>query len=411
MRILLLTPMPPAPSAPGAIPVLLHAEFTGLAAHHDVTLVTVAGPEEHEIEAVRSLEDQGVDVHAVIRHKPHGLRWLARRRLKGAAWIRHAWPIRTVWYWEPTVQAVVDELAARRAFDVILAEDNATGVYDLPAGPLKVLTEHEVRRPRHLARPPGSPMAWPSWAAREFDWARWYRFQRSVWRRFDLLQVFSQRDAEAIGSIAPDLASRVHVNPFAVALPEASSPLVETGTVLFLGNFTHPPNVDAALWLAGSVMPELRLLRPGAKLVLAGAHPPAEVSRLAAPDIAVPGFVPDADALMRRSEVVVAPMRIGGGMRMKVLQAMGLGKPVVTTDRGAEGLMGPPEGRPVAIANDARTIAGEIAGLMADPSQRDALGAAAGRFVAEHHSPDAYAARFEAIVADECRRRLSATVP
>lgn len=397
VRILLLTPMPPHPSAPGAIPVLLNAELIGLAERHDVTVVTVAGPERHELEAVIALRTAGMEVHAVERWHGERSRWTRRRR-KSVAWLRGQWPWRTVWYWEPEAQQVIDRLVSKGPFDVILAEDNAMGIYRLPEGPLRVLTEYEVRRARRVARPPASPTVWPWWALREADWVRWPRYQRSVWRRFDLLQVFSDRDAEAVRAMAPELGERVRVNPFAIVLPELLSTDIEPGTVVFLGNFLHLPNVDAAVWLGRDIMPRLRALRPGVHLVVAGIHPPPEVKALVAPDIAVPGFVADADDLMRGAAVVVAPVRTGGGMRMKVLHAMALGKAVVTTTRGAEGLTTGGRRPPVAIADDADGFARLTAGLLADPSARDELGAAARSFVAAHHSPLAYATRFEAIV-------------
>jgi glycosyltransferase involved in cell wall biosynthesis len=142
-------------------------------------------------------------------------------------------------------------------------------------------------------------------------------------------------------------------------------------------------------------------------LALAGIHAPREIRSLAGPDIAILGAVADAEELMRRSAVVLAPVRIGGGMRMKVLHAMALAKPVVTTTRGTEGLNthGPP---PLAIADDADGIARATARLLADPAAGERLGAAARDYVSQHHAPSAYADRFEAVVARTAARRSHA---
>jgi polysaccharide biosynthesis protein PslH len=407
VRILLLTPMPPAPSAPGAIPVLLYAQLVGLSERHAVTLVTVAGPEPHEFEAVRRLAAAGVEVHAIERHEPHGrARWARRRRFAGA-WLHGRWPWRTVWFWQPGIQRLLDRLARERSFDVVVAEDNAMGIYRLPNGAVHALTEYEVRRPRPVRRPPLSPREWPRWAFGEADWLRWPRYEQDVWRRFDLLQVFTDRDADAVRAIAPELAERIHVNPFAIVLPPSVETPVEPDTVVFLGNYTHPPNVDAALWLGREIMPRLRGLRPGVRLALAGAYMPAEVRALAGPDIRVVGYVSDADALVRRNAVIMAPVRTGGGMRMKVLHAMALGKPVVTTPRGTAGLETDERLPPLAVASDEANMASVTAQLLADADARERLGAAARRYVEEHHSPQAYASRLEAIYAsaiDERRR-------
>jgi glycosyltransferase involved in cell wall biosynthesis len=408
VKLLLLTPMPPDATAPGAIPVLLQAQLEGLAERHAVTLVTVAGPDAAEIAAVRRLAAVGVDIHAVERRPLHGRsRWARRARLADA-WLAGRWPWRTIWFWQPRVQAVIDRLAARTSFDVIIAEDNAMGIYGLPAGPLRVLTEHEVRRERSVGRPPVAPRRWLRWSLAEADWRRWPEYQRSVWRSFDAVQVFTARDAGSLAAIAPELAERVDVNPFAVAMPDLERVPVQPGTVVFLGNYTHPPNVDAALWLAKEIMPRLRTLHPGARLALAGIHAPREIRSLAAPDIAILGAVPDAEALMRRSAVVLAPVRIGGGMRMKVLHAMALARPVVTTTRGTEGLDTDGRPPPLAVADDADGIASATAEFLSDPAAGERLGAAARDYVSQHHTPSAYAERLDAVVDRALARRSHA---
>jgi glycosyltransferase involved in cell wall biosynthesis len=405
VKILIVSPMPPDLSAPGAIPILLYAGVGGLAERHSVTLVTVAGPDERELQAVRDLEFNGVEVHAVCRSEPHGwARWERRARF-ARDWLRGDWPFRTAWFWDPRMQGVIDRVATGAAFDVVLAEDNAVGVYRLPRHPLRILTEHEVRRPRRAAAPPTSPRAWPAWAFGEADWRRWPSYHRAVWGEFDIVQVFTERDAEVARSIAPEVAGRLRVNPFSAPLPPSSDEGAEPDTIAFLGNFSHPPNVDAALWLAQEIMPRLKEIRPQVRLTIAGPNPPPRLTSLAGRSIQILGEIPDAEALMRRSAVIMAPVRTGGGMRMKVLSAMALGKPVVTTTRGSYGLVTTNGALPFVIADDAAGLARHAAELLADASARDRLGAAARRFVAVHHSPQAYARRLEAIVAEALASR------
>jgi glycosyltransferase involved in cell wall biosynthesis len=409
VKILIVSPMPPDRSAPGAIPVLLHAGVSGLAERHSVTLITVAGPDEHELRAVQNLEIKGIEVHAVCRSEPQGrARWERRVRF-ARTWLRGDWPFQTVWYWDPRMQGVIDRVTTGAAFDVVLAEENSVGVYRFPAEPLRILAEHEVRRPRPAMAPPVSPRGWPAWVFRESDWRRWPSYHRAMWGKFDIVQVFTERDAEVARSIAPEIAGRLRVNPFSVSapLPSPADEGTEPDTVAFLGNFSHPPNVDAALWLAREIMPRLEEIRPQVRLSIAGPWPPARLTSLAGRSIRVLGEVRDAEALMRRSAVIIAPVRTGGGMRMKVLSAMALGKPVVTTTRGSCGLMTADGTQPLVIADDAAGLARHTAELLADPAARERLGTAARRFVAVHHSPQAYARRLERIVA-EARRDTDA---
>ena len=397
MRILLVTPMPPRAEAPGAIQIVLHAELAALRKRHDVTLVTVAGDEPGEIEAVAELAESGIDVELVDR-RPASAAMRRRRRLQLAStWARGRYPWRTAWFADPRVQQTIDRLTASRSFDLAVVEDNSMGVFRLPAKLPSVLTEHEVRRARAVDWRAGAPTNWPRWAFREADWRRWPEYQRSVWARFDRIQVFTERDAAAIGELAPALRERVRVTPFGIDVPAAVDPAREQpGLVLFVGNFTHPPNVDAACWLVADVMPRLRSLVPESRLLLVGGAAD-RIGHLAAADISV---VADVDAVapyLEQASVVVAPVRTGGGMRMKVLYALAAGKAVVTTPRGAEGLVPVGSEAPFVIAGDADGIATAVARLLDDDRLRRQLGARARSFVLEHYDTTAYARRLETV--------------
>ncbi len=393
--------MPPQSQAPGAIPMVLHAQLAALMPRHRLTLVAVAGPDPAEWEAVDRLLASGIEVHAARRSEPRGFRRWQRRWHWATVWLRSRYPWRTVWFWEPGLQRILDRLLAEKSFDVIQVEDNAMGIYRYRTQTPIVFTEHEVRRPRSIDWQSRSQAGWLHWAWREADWHRWPAYQRAIWRKFDLLQVFTSRDAEAIGAIAPELASRVRVNPFGIDLPPRFDDRREKdGSLLFVGNFTHPPNVDAALWLAHAIMPLLRAHYPGVRLTLVGHYPPQPVQALACDDIVVAGRVRQLEPYLEQAAVILAPIRIGGGMRMKVLHSMAHGKAVVTTPRGAEGLALNGQPLPLAIASDAEGIAGATIKLLASADTRRELGRRARAFVAEHYSAPAYARRLEAIYAE-----------
>jgi polysaccharide biosynthesis protein PslH len=404
VRILLVTPMPPQADAHGAIPLVLHAQFAGLLARgHEVTLVTAATGEPGEVAALERLRGDGVDLHVAARST--GAEGRSRRRAALAgSWLRGDRPWRSVWFAVAGLQQTLDRLTAERDFDVVAFEDNAMGSYDVPVGLPRVLTEHEVRRARRPSRPPAPPGSWPGWAFSELDWRRWPAYERNVWSRADVIQVFGERDRDGIRSLAPQLLERVRVNPFGIALPAAlDARAEEPGTIVFAGNFTHPPNVDAARWLAEALLPTLRARGGGAKLVLVGAAMPADVRALASGDIELRPDAPRIEDELARAAVVVAPVRTGGGMRMKVLQALAAGKAVVTTTRGAEGIeLATPA--PLLVADEVGDTAAAVAGLLADPRARTELGTRARAYAARRHSPEAYAERLEQSY-DEAARR------
>jgi polysaccharide biosynthesis protein PslH len=399
MRVLLLAPMVPAAVGPGAIPVLLAAEVLGLSGRHELTLVTAVGDEPWEAGAAAALLDSGLDAHLVDRRQPASsrARWRRRLRLAGA-WAGGRKPWRTVWFADPGLQEMLDRLTASRRFDVIAVEDSAMSGFRLPQGVPTVYTHHEVLRPRPIEHPPGAPRSWPGWLLRELDWRRWEEFQRTAWRRFDLTQVFSRRDGEAIAESAPDAAARIRVNPFGIVLPEPAGRSLEVpDTMLFVGNFAHPPNRDAAIWLAREILPAVVARRPAAKLGLVGAAPPAEVLALAGEHVEVFADAPSVRPHLDRAALVLAPVRTGGGMRMKVLEAMAAGKAVVTTGRGAEGFTAFSEEPPLAIADDAPGIAATAADLLADVARRAELAGRARAFARRYHSPEAWVARLTAV--------------
>jgi polysaccharide biosynthesis protein PslH len=405
MKILLVTPMPPSPRAAGAIPVVLHAGLVGLAARHEVTVVTVAGPREAELEAVEALATRGVEVHAARRLAPRGLeRWHRRGRLT-ARWLASGWPRRTVWFYEPEVERTVRRLVSTRPFDVVAVEDNAMGFFRYPAWVPAVLTEHEVRRPRPLDRrrvARGGVLA-------ELDWRRWRGYQIAAWNRFDLVQVFTRRDADVLLDVAPQLEGRVRVNPYGVELPAELDPeLEDSNRIVFVGNFKHRPNVDAARWLVEAILPRVRERIPEAAATLVGLNAPREVRALDGDRVDVAGAVPDVAPVLARAAVVIAPIRVGGGMRMKVLHAMAHGKAVVTTRRGAEGLELADEQPPLLLADDAAGLAEAAVILLEDEERRRSLGRRARAFAAAHFSPEAYAQRLESVYGELVQQREAA---
>jgi glycosyltransferase involved in cell wall biosynthesis len=329
---------------------------------------------------------------------PSGAERWARRRRFAATWARGAYPWRTVWFADPLVQKTIDRLTRERRFDVAAVEDNSMGIFRFPSGLPTVLTEHEVRNPRSIDWRIGRPSAWPGWAFREADWRRWSTYQRSVWSSFDRIQVFTDRDAASVGKLAPELLDRVRVNPFAIdPPPEPADPAGQDGLLLFVGNFAHPPNVDAARWLLDEIMPQLRARNIGARLLLVGAGAPADIRAGAGSDVEVLGEVPDVAPFLESAAVVLAPVRIGGGMRMKALHALAAGKALVTTSRGAEGLAIVDVESPFLVADDPESFASLVVDLLHDADRRGSLGARARAFVLEHHSPRAYCRRLERI--------------
>ena len=206
------------------------------------------------------------------------------------------------------------------------------------------------------AIPGGIFCVYDSIEVRYTTWARRARYERSAhWRvywgiesrrmrayealwanRYDLAVAISGRDEELLRDLG---CSRVLTVPEGVRPARESAAAAPGHTALFLGNFTNVPNVDGLLWFARKVWPQVRRHLGDARLVVAGSAAPPEVREFDGRDgIEVVGFVDDLEDLFARTRVFVLPMRMGGGQKIKLVDAMGSGLPVVTTPRGCEGM-------------------------------------------------------------------------
>lgn len=400
MKILVVAPLAPQTQPTNAVPLVTNALLAALAPRHELTLLTATDYGQRDDAALAQWEARGVRVHCVVREQAHGKRRWEKRQRMATRWLQGV-PWRTVWYEEPGLQKCLDTLLAREAFDLITVEDNAAGIYDFRATTPKVLTEMEVRSPE----PPQKGLT--QTAFRRFLSARdaqhWQTFQRAVWKKFNRVQVLTQRDANSIQALAPEISRRTRVNPFGIELPAAVDVEHEKrGQIVFVGGFTHAPNVDAAHWLAREIFPRIQACCANAELVLVGSYPPESVRALAMENVTVAANVAAVEPFLQEASVVVAPLRQGGGQRMKVLQGMAHGKAVVATPLAAEGLnlYGAP---PLELATDAEQFAEVVAELLALPLRRHELGGRARAFVETHYSPCAYADRLENVYCELLR--------
>ena len=210
----------------------------------------------------------------------------------------------------------------------------------------------------------------------------------NAFKIFDALTIISETDADAIphkrnGDIHI-VRNGVDFDYFAPQplSPSAPQPL---NTIVFCGNMQYAPNIDAARYLVNDIMPLVWQKRPEARLVLAGATPTAAVRRLASPRVEVTGSVPDIRPYYAHSRLFIAPMRLGSGLQNKLLEAMAMGVPCVTTPIANEALGATP-GTHLLVGNSPQELASHILSLLADPARAQALSAAALDYVHQNYS-------------------------
>jgi glycosyltransferase involved in cell wall biosynthesis len=152
-----------------------------------------------------------------------------------------------------------------------------------------------------------------------------------------------------------------------------------------MGTLKYRPNIDAVSFLLDEVLPDVRRRCPDAVLTIVGDGDDADLERFRRPGVVVTGRVPDVRPYLAAAAVTVVPVRIGGGTRLKVVEALAMGKAVVSTTLGCEGLA-IRSGEHVLLADEAGSFAAAITRLLDDPQEGTRLGVAGRTLVVERYS-------------------------
>jgi glycosyltransferase involved in cell wall biosynthesis len=343
----------------------------------DVTLITQQGDgvSPHEL---------GVDrrVRLVALHKPRrpgilrrGLSF-ARRSLAG-----ELTPGRRV------VAAWCDQLRNDdHRFDVVEVHWSqhfsvVDKLRDLYPDAVLVAYAHDVMTQALRRRAAGSPSTIRRMAARVAA-RRATSLEPELLNRFDSVATFSDKDGALLRSLGVRVPIRVEQLYF--ELPERSASL-KGSTVLFLGALYRPENDQAARWLITDIWPAVRVAVPDSDLLIVGSGPSAELRRLADQDprVRAPGFVHDLSGLYQEAAVVIVPLLVGAGVKLKVIEALASGLPVVATRIGAEGL---PRHLFAGVSDDAAELARITMQLLTDLEKRRAAGAVGRQWAESAHT-------------------------
>jgi glycosyltransferase involved in cell wall biosynthesis len=208
------------------------------------------------------------------------------------------------------------------------------------------------------------------------------RQERRTIGTFDHVVVVSEQERDRLTAEARSVLVCPNGREPSAVLPPAPDP-----TVAFVATLGWAPNVDAAVWLSREIWPLVTARVPAARLLLVGRDPAQAVRNLAGPSVEITGTVPDVAPYLAQSRVVVAPLRAGGGTRLKIMEALDAGRPVVATTVGCEG-MEDLVGRGVVVADTAAALADAIADLLEAPDRAAALGLAGHDAVAAGHTWD-----------------------
>jgi sugar transferase (PEP-CTERM/EpsH1 system associated) len=293
-------------------------------------------------------------------------------------------------FYSPALEQAAVEILARRPVRVLQFETIAMAQYgalasDLPSILVHQNVESELLRRRAAAE--RNPLARLYIAAQAEKLAR---YEELVGRAAASNVAVSAADRAAFLERIPGARFDVVVNGVDVdyfqPIGDAAG---DDDRLVFVGGMSWYPNRDAMSWFLDEIWPLIRRERPRARMTIVGSHPAPEVLRAVerGEGIEAPGLVPDIRPYVQGAALFVCPLRVGGGTRLKILDAWAMGKAVVSTGLGCEGLDAVP-GRDLEIADDPAAFAARVCALLADPGRRRALGRAGrGRVVHEFAWP------------------------
>jgi glycosyltransferase involved in cell wall biosynthesis len=248
-----------------------------------------------------------------------------------------------------------------------------------------VLTHHNIESQlveRRARVEKGTLAKW--YLHRETDKLRSY--EAEMVRRYDVNIVVSGQDERSLLRIAPGLRTMVVPNGVDVEY-FTPDPNQEGPALIYTGGMNMFANRDAILFFLRDIWPLIREQHATVRFFAVGQDPPRRLKDLALRDsrIVITGYVTDIRPLVRQASVYVVPLRVGGGTRLKVLDAMAMGKAIVSTSIGCEGIdLGP--GEHVLVADSPHEFAKATLALLADKSKRDLLGKAVRSLAEERYS-------------------------
>ena len=395
MRILFLAFEVPYPLDRGGRIKTFHY-LKALACNHQVSLVALTRTQAcvEKLDRLRSMLSL-VDVHSI----PIDLSRFRKARLA----------LNSLWRSEPVVMSLYANAEGKRSverlldgghFDLIYADHLHMAQYVPDQTPaLTLLDQHNVESVilrRFADRQSIGPAKW--FARREQR--KMSRYEAEMCRRFDVIWATTEIDQKLI---SPWLLPQQHVKVLPIGVDmdyfQPGSRKRDPHTVISVGTLSWPPNADSVLWFYDDVFSLVKKQVPDTKFVIVGANPPPSVQRLAEdPCVEVTGWVDDIRPHMARSTVMVVPLRGGSGMRVKILNALAMGLPVVSTSVGCEGIAVTP-GCDILVADDADALLQQIVALFEDPQLQRRLSKNGVRLIQERYSWNAIYRQIESSVA------------
>lgn len=338
-----------------------------LARNHEVTFLSYYGgalDSTYEREILRELP------HAHTIHTAALDRGTAAQSLDYVRRLFRSTPFAVSKFTHPDVQRLVAAWLKERKFDLAVCDflSASRNFPDVLATPT-VLFQHNVESVlwQRMALTESNPV---KRLVYKIEAGKMTRYEQRTLGKFHHVIAVSENDRQEMLKMAPTCSisvvpTGVDTAKYAIAPPSA----VTSPRIVFTGSMDWEPNIDAVAYFCQDIFPKVRAEFPSAIFQIVGRNPYPRVKQLACDSVEVTGTVPSVADYLRDATVVVVPLRIGGGTRLKIFEAMAMGKAVVSTSIGAEGL-DVKNGRDLILADDAAALSEAILVLLRDSTAR-----------------------------------------
>ncbi|NPV25597.1 glycosyltransferase family 4 protein [Bradyrhizobium aeschynomenes] len=402
LSILFVSHMPASPPRFGA-QARMHGLMTQLARRHDLTAVMLVDDAFDIDECRQAMKTYCRDV--VLVRNPYGRDGLAKRllQLRSMVSARSFDRLRVAL---PDLQRVLDRVLRATRFDIVNLEFPYLGHCDFrqaPAGeplPRLIVDSHEIAY--DLARQFAETGA--SLGRRLYAGANWRKLRREELAAYDGadgVYLCSIDDEKRLHEDLPQARTAVIPNAADIAFyqPRGTDPAPDGRTLVYFGLLSTVPNIDAVMHFVQDIWPGIAARHPDARCKIIGGRPPPSLLALAGPRVELTGFVPDLRPHLAAAAAVVVPLRLGGGTRLKIVEAMAMGKAIVSTSLGAEGIDAKP-GRDILIEDDPSSFADAVSRLLAEPDLAARIGGSARELAVDKYAWSAAARALESFYYD-----------
>jgi glycosyltransferase involved in cell wall biosynthesis len=412
LQLLYLSQFPPSPPSYGA-QRRIQGLLSALSHRHDITCVSLISPDLDAREAETAMRGYCKEVVLVPARSWAGLgkRLLQLRALVSPHSYEHHF------FNLPALYPVLARLLTAKRFDVVNVEHPFLAHLPLrraPPGaslPIRVLDEHNIEF--DLARQQaGNEQGFARRIHNAANWTKIRREEVEAFRSFEGVTFCSEADEQRARALVPVLSAAVVPNAVDVEhfRPSPELPPSDGRTVMFFGAINYFPNVDGLLYLLREVWPLVEKSHPQARLKIVGQHPTPEILAFRGPRVEVTGKVEDLRPHLSSAAVTVVPLRVGGGTRFKILEAMSMGRPVVSTSLGAEGISAEP-GKDILLADDAASFAAAVGRVLDGPALASQLGTRGRALVEKQYSWEAASGRLERFFFELLEKQRAAVTP